>query len=484
MSISNALNHALTGLSASAKAAQITASNISNALTPGYGVRSLELASQGQGSAGGVQLVGITRTIDAGLLSDRRIAQANYVNGENLTQFQSDLLTLVGEPGQDGALTQRFADFEAALVSASSRPDEQIRLDQVSQTAELLTDKFNAISDGLQTLREEADAKISQMVIQLGTALEQVQTLNTKIAKFQNAPDGALSLIDSRQQIIDQISEIVPIRTIERDSGALAIFTTGGAVLLDGPAPNLDFTQTTTIEPHFSVDNGLLSGITLNGKNLNIDPENGPLQGGALAAQLAIRDHQSFAAHETLDGLAADLVTRFQDSSVDASLTAGDPGIFTDQNSFFSGANELGLAGRLSLNNSVSLNGAAETWRLRDGLNASTSGPIGDATLLNAMHSQLTTALTPASSNLPSAARSSAELAASFTTTIATAQVNQEQELSFLSNHYNTLLEQELAQGVDTDQQLQQLLLVEQIYAANAKMIQTADDLLETLLGI
>jgi flagellar hook-associated protein 1 FlgK len=42
----------------------------------------------------------------------------------------------------------------------------------------------------------------------------------------------------------------------------------------------------------------------------------------------------------------------------------------------------------------------------------------------------------------------------------------------------------EAAQGVDSDAELQKLLLVEQVYAANAKLIQAVDEMLEQLMEI
>ena len=42
----------------------------------------------------------------------------------------------------------------------------------------------------------------------------------------------------------------------------------------------------------------------------------------------------------------------------------------------------------------------------------------------------------------------------------------------------------ELEDGVDTDAELQRLLLIEQAYAANARMIETVDDMMQALLRI
>ena len=37
--------------------------------------------------------------------------------------------------------------------------------------------------------------------------------------------------------------------------------------------------------------------------------------------------------------------------------------------------------------------------------------------------------------------------------------------------------------GVDTDRELQRLMLIEQAYAANARVLQTVDDMMNALMG-
>ena len=42
----------------------------------------------------------------------------------------------------------------------------------------------------------------------------------------------------------------------------------------------------------------------------------------------------------------------------------------------------------------------------------------------------------------------------------------------------------QLAQGVDTDAEMQTLLMVEQAYSANARVIKTIDELIQQLIGL
>ena len=80
MSLSGALLNAISGLSAAKRGTELTASNISNANTKGYGKKSAILMAR-LGS-GGVDVLGVKRFQDAGLLSDRRLASAGLENSD------------------------------------------------------------------------------------------------------------------------------------------------------------------------------------------------------------------------------------------------------------------------------------------------------------------------------------------------------------------------------------------------------------------
>jgi flagellar hook-associated protein 1 FlgK len=54
--------------------------------------------------------------------------------------------------------------------------------------------------------------------------------------------------------------------------------------------------------------------------------------------------------------------------------------------------------------------------------------------------------------------------------------------VTYASSHYTALREMELSMGVDTDQELQSLLMIEKSYAANAKVIQAIDAMIQTIV--
>ncbi|NBR90216.1 MAG: flagellar hook-associated protein FlgK, partial [Rhodobacteraceae bacterium] len=74
------------------------------------------------------------------------------------------------------------------------------------------------------------------------------------------------------------------------------------------------------------------------------------------------------------------------------------------------------------------------------------------------------------------------ELASEFLSSVSTQRDQAERTQAYNAARYTETKEAELADGVDTDQEMQRLLLIEQSYIANTRIIQVMDDLLDTLL--
>ncbi len=58
------------------------------------------------------------------------------------------------------------------------------------------------------------------------------------------------------------------------------------------------------------------------------------------------------------------------------------------------------------------------------------------------------------------------------------------QRLVFANSNLLEMTKIEAEQGVDTDQELQRLMQIEQVYAANARLISVVDELMDTLLRL
>ena len=486
MSLTGALSNALSGLTANSRKAGLVSSNISNATTESYGRRVLELSPRSSGTSGGVWIDGVVRLEDAAVLSDRRLSDAQSGFADSLQSYATQVETLFGASGAAGSLTERYATFENALLTASSDPASTQRLDAVALAAQDLAAKLTVISAGVQSARTEADTAIATQVEALNSALSRVDRLNVAISDTVLRNGDASSLMDERQRVIDSVSGIVPLRSVQRDRGMVALYAGSGTVLLDpdiNSAPAvLGFTPVATVISDMTQDNGLLSGITLNGRAIRANNA-GPLGGGTLGAQLLIRDEAGVATQVALDALARDLIDRFGPGGPDATLGATDAGLFTDAGLAFDPGDETGIAGRIRINALVAPGGAG-SWRLRDGLGAAATGAVGDATLINGYADALEALRTPASIALGTGPKSFGQHVADLQSQVAMSRVRADSEQSFSRAQNTALRELELSKGVDTDAELQDLMLIEQHYAANARVMTVVDELMQRLLNI
>ncbi len=481
MSLSTSLSNAVSGLTATARSAEVVSTNVANAMTEGYARREILLSSRSVGGVGsGVQVDGVRRVVDAGLMATRRSADASLA-GLNVTSgFYARMETVLGTPDQPGSLTARVAGFETALMEAASRPESEARLATVLAEAKGVMEAINTAGKEVQIQRTNADQAIARDVATLNDSLKRIEELNRTIATTLNSGRDAGGLYDQRQVLIDRVAEIVPVREIEREFGRVALYTPGGALLLDGPAPEVGFTAVNVVIADMTIENGALQGLTLNGRPL----AETQIAGGRLAANLALRDVDGPGMQSALDAMARDLVERFQNTTTDPTLTAGDPGLFTNAGAAFTPADELGLAGRLAINGSVDPAQGGALWRLRDGVGATTAGPVGDGRQLDRFVQALAEPLTSVSGPFGPGARSFGGLAGALMSVVGTSRNLSEADQGYQAARAGELRTLEARNGVDTDDEMQRLLLIERAYAANARVISAVDEMMLAILGI
>ncbi|QBY02234.1 flagellar hook-associated protein FlgK [Rhodophyticola sp. CCM32] len=485
MSISTALSNALSGLGTTSRAAQIVSSNLANAATDGYGVRRLSTSAATLGGQGaGVRINGVDRLVDPLLIGARRGADASLGQGTTQADFARRIETAIGTPDDPASLTAHINAFEASLVTAANRPESQTRLTAVFDAATRLAGKLNTLSETVQAARMEADQGIARDVDFLNSSLAQIHMLNTQIHKAQGASGNQAALYDQQQALIDGISPLIPVRELRDATGRVSLYSADGMALLDDRPAVFGFDPATVMAPDLTQANTGLSGLRLNDHPVVLDGAFPALQGGRLAAQFALRDDLAITAQARLDAVARDLTTRLDDPALDLTLTPGDPGLFTDAGNLAIPANELGLAGRLRINARVDPGQGGALWRLRDGLGATVEGPPGQAGLLNGTLEALRAVIPTQSGGFSTAGRNLETLATDLLSMAGQARQSAEVDESFAASQHSRLRSAELATGVDTDHEMQELLRIEQAYAANARLVQTVEDMLDQLMRI
>ncbi len=489
MTISQALLNAGSGLTAASRRAGVTSNNIANALTEGYSRRDVSLAERvtdGQGA--GVNVAGVSRATNPAITYERRIADAlDAYNGSNAGAM-TRVSNLLGGPEDPSSLFQKYANLESAMRALAETPDSAPLQQKVVTSAKDLAAAFNRISSSYQQIRHDADREISNRVNAVNDALAKIENLNSSISRGQISGADVSALEDQRQLLINKVNESIPVRELQRDNGKVDLMTPEGVFLLAGTARTVDFTPAAVMDAARTYNGGAgsLSGVSVDGVNLTPgggDPR--AAQTGAIAGLFNVRDNTVPEMSMALDALAFDLIGRFADPAVDPTLAFGEPGMFTDAGSNADALTLNGLSGRIAVNAAVDPSQGGASWRVRDGMGAAAPAAAGSDVFVRAMISAMSDSR-PSNAALQSAGDLTASESAAHLASLAggarMSAVDQHNASSALAQSLSEA--EKFETGVDTDRELQNLLIIEQAYAANARVLQTIDQMIQRLMEI
>ncbi len=482
MSLSSAINAARSGLQVSSLRAEIVATNVANATTPGYVRRSVTLSETVLGGRTvGVTADGIARVADAQIKAQRRELTSDLAQASVLSSTWKSISARIGDTAEGNGLFKNFSDFETALARSIAAPESSSAAAGLLEAARGITRELNSLSEMVTIQRAEADREIADGVGVVNDALKQIQELNTRLSGMNRTTGEAAALIDERQRVLDTIAEYLPIQTVNRDGGTIDVLTTEGVFLVAGRARQIEFNPSTAFGPDISLADGELSGLSIDGVSLTPGAASfGAISGGLFGALFTLRDTDLPNLSAQLDTIAGDLVGRLSDDAIDPTKTPGDPGLFVDPDT----AAGAGLAGRISLNAAVDPAQGGVVTRLRDGLGAVMAGPPGNSSILQGLFDAFT-AVRSVTTNGFSGSFSSTELAAQMSSMAGQKRIQHDAVMSSTQTQHTIMLEAEQNQtGVDIDVQMQDLMLVEQAYAANARVIEVASQMIKLLMEL
>ncbi|MBC07799.1 flagellar hook-associated protein FlgK [Thalassospira sp.] len=299
MSLTQALNTAISGLNTAQARIAITSSNISNVNTEGYskkiaGQETLTLDGIGAGS----QVADIYRNVNEGLVREMRGELGKAGREEARYEFFMRIQTLFGTTQSDAAISQRINDMADAFEQLGVTPDQNSPRIEAIESAIQVMESFEKLSSQLQDLRDDIDDQITDEVNTANTLLTQISELNTGIIRLKNLEQPTTELQDQRDQKLNQLSKIIDITTFSRSDGSIVVYSANGSnTLLDRSPNSLSFTQTAGFEPGTGG-----SGITLDGEDIT-----DTLRTGTLKGLFEMRDSEIPALNDQINELAGEL---------------------------------------------------------------------------------------------------------------------------------------------------------------------------------
>jgi len=289
----------VTHLQAGLRGLSATSNNIANVNTPGYSRQRADLEETppiqigGLNFGTGVELKQIVSLRDS--ILDLRVNQETQQQGklEGFLGPAQQIQSFFNETTGTGLQANLTAFFNSLSQLSTSPSDLNVR-QSVLTAAQNLSTSFNQAATNLSTLQTSVNLNVTQSVSQINTLTAQIATANAQVSAAQSANRNPGPFVDQRQQLLNQLSNLVDISEINAGNGNLTITTSNGAPLVVGGQSFQLSTQT-------NASTGLQDIIS---QGTNITSQ---ITGGQLAGQLQIRDQEIPAIQNSLDTLAFNL---------------------------------------------------------------------------------------------------------------------------------------------------------------------------------
>jgi len=509
MSLDLALGIAKSGLHATQRALANVSQNITNAETPGYTRKTAAAQSVSVAGMGlGVRLGDARREVDQALLAERD-ARGGEVAGAGVRErLLSGIEAMHGTASAGENLGDTIAALRTSLLGLRGAPGEGGLQREALRTAQEVAGRFADVAGAVSSARQQAQDGVMQEVDRINTGISEIAQLTIQIRGDRSRGLSTADLEDQRDTALARLSESVPVRGLHQADGGLVLLAKGGFALPLEPDGKVLSTMSASLGPaSFHGAGGSIPAILLGGADITRQ-----LGGGRLGEYVALRDSTLPRYQAELDLAAANLAARFDAQGL--RLFTGGSGQVPDTSQPYTAlpSGQIGFAQQIQVNEAVMRNPAL----IRDGTHVvadmpggatafnpnAANGPSGFAILLDRVlnHSLGETARegtnwAPIASGgigpdgslsspfIPP--RSIGDYAATITGAHSgdrAAATSARERAEGLKRGLDARFQSE--SGVDPDAEMAALIRLQNAYAANARVINTAQQMWEQLQNI
>ena len=355
--MSDLLSISSTAVMAYQRALGTVSNNIANVGTEGYSRQDVSLTANTPSKQGnvyignGVRFVGIQRQVDDFIQSNLRNSQSELATQEPMVSYANRVVDIMG--GEQTGLTTALNRFFDASRDLSGDPSSSIYRAAFLRESDSLTSSFRELSGQMQLIDDETREATESRLGELNTLVSQLALVNKQLAKNATQAKQPPELLDQRDRLLTQISQLSRITTKFEPSGAVALSlgtSMQQGLVLEGQDAR---PVTAVFDPDAPEKVDLYIG------QFSSDPRSlSSLAGGELGGLLAFREQVLNPARNALDDLARTLVAEVNNvhnDSMDAYGNAGED-LFG-----FDSAEPFASAGmRLLINDTLKVAAAAQ----------------------------------------------------------------------------------------------------------------------------
>jgi flagellar hook-associated protein 1 FlgK len=322
MSLGSALANAMSGLRANQAALSVVSSNIANAQTPGYVAQSINQVEVTTGDTGSsVMVTGVNRQLNQFVQTQLRTEMSGGAYADQMASVLTQLQTAYGTPGDAGSLETAYSNFTTGLQSLSTTSGSSSAQISTVTAAQALAQQLNATTQGIQTLRTNAEQDINISVGQANAAMTQIAKINTQLQGMNATDPTAVTLMDQRDMAIDQLSQLMDVRVSSNGNNQTSVYTSNGVELVGAQASTMSFNSQGTLNANSQWTSnpatssaGTITVKLANGASIDMIATNS-IKSGQIAADLALRDKTLVQAQAQVDQMAATMASALSDKT-------------------------------------------------------------------------------------------------------------------------------------------------------------------------
>ena len=463
-----ALNMASQSMNAQMAGVDVTGQNLANVNTTGYARQTVDIEtspdiSTSVGPEGtGADATSIQQISDDLLNSQIQSQQSvsGYWNSQqtalqsaqtNLDEYlsgtasSSSSSTDTSSTGLSAQLSGLFSSFSSLATTPTSLTAQQAVVNQ----AQNLATTFNQVDTQLTALNSQLNGSVSSGVTSANGLLSNIASLNNEITAAEYSGGAANDLMDTREQDLENLSQLVNIQTSTGTGGAVDV-SIGGQALVSG-SQTLD--QLKTYDP----GNGQLQVETTSG-GTPLTLTGGSIQGTIDARDGALADLQS-----GVNTLASTLITQ-----VNGIANTGYSPTGTTGTAFFTGTDASDIAVNSTLVNNPGL--------LQSSASAAT--PSDNSVALQLADLASTDQSTLSGQTLSAAYASTVNSLGSALQTANEQVTNQTAVTTMLQTQQSDV------SGVNVDQEMTNLMGFQRAYEASAQLVTTINTMMGDTLSM
>jgi flagellar hook-associated protein 1 FlgK len=239
MSVSDVFSIGVSALYAQKLALEVTSENISNVNTPGYSKQTaiLESGMPNQDSrfpvGSGVRVATIRRVHDDFLqkqLVSSNSSAGNYNTQQTAMQRVEQLFNEFSAAGLGTDLTSFFNAWQDLADNPSGQAERQAVLAQ----GNTLVSDFQRMNNSLNQVKSDANQSLQGLTSDVNDKLKRLALLNDQIHQLEFQGGNANELRDSRDKLIQDLSEKVSVTYMNEPDGTVTVSLPQGATLVTG----------------------------------------------------------------------------------------------------------------------------------------------------------------------------------------------------------------------------------------------------------